>query len=97
MNPLGATNEPNRRQTETPGVQTVARGFHHIGMVGQSEVVVGAHVDDIRAVRQRDVVFLVRGNNPLCFPETRLFDASNFVGEAGFCRLVAHVSPSSRG
>ena len=97
MDTLSATNKANGSQPKAPGVQTVARRLLNIRMVGQSQIIVSAHVDDVRPISQCDVIFLVGGDNTFCLPEASLFDPSNFVSKTAFRSVVAHVSPSNRG
>ena len=51
---LAATDEPHRRRPEPPALQGCTRCFHHLGMVSQAQVIVGAHVEDFTPVLQRD-------------------------------------------
>jgi len=47
MNALCATNKANGCETKTPGVETVARRLLDRWVVGQAQVVVRAHVNNV--------------------------------------------------
>ena len=95
MNALSAADKTHRCGAKTPFVQTVAGRLLHFGIVGEPQVVVGAHIDDVGAPLEGDVVFLVRDNDALGFPETCCFDLGNLFGIARFSGLVTHINPSN--
>ena len=51
---LRAADEPDRGQPVAPVVEGLVRGLDDLGMIGQAEVIVGAHVQDVGpALRRR--------------------------------------------
>ena len=62
---LRAADKPHRRKSITPAVERFAGRFDHRGVLGQTEVVVGAQVQHRLAVTHPDVRVLRTGDDPL--------------------------------
>ena len=55
VNLLRTADEPDRREPEAPSVEAAPGGLHDIGMIGESQVVVRAEVDDAIAACNADL------------------------------------------
>ena len=84
-------------------VEGLVRRLHHLGMIGQAQVVVGAHVQDIGPSPDADVRLLGRGEHALALPEAGRADLVELAGQvllhgAVHCRkaprLVRYAQPS---
>ena len=71
---LRAADEADGRQAETPAVIAGLRGLDEPRVVGQAEIVVGAHVDDVGFLRGVDAGALRGGDDALFAPGTGLAD-----------------------
>lgn len=74
---LGAADKAHRGHSEAPGFQPLVGGLDHLGMAGQAEVIVGAHVDDLLQRRtgrkfHLDVGRLRRMNEPFFLEQPAL-------------------------
>ena len=87
---LGAADEAHAGHAEAPAVECVFRGGDDLGVVGQAEVVVGAHVDHLAAVLEADDRILGRVDQPLALVEAGGFDFGKRRAEVGSERVGIH-------
>jgi hypothetical protein len=66
-------------------------GADNGGMIGQSEIVVGAHVDHGRTTVNADFRLLGASNLALAFEEAGLFDGGDFLKQEWFYIFVRGV------
>ena len=59
MNTLCAAYEANRCCPESPLLKALTGCRHDLRVIGQPEIVVGAHVDHVCSAFQADVIFLL--------------------------------------
>ena len=59
---LRAADEPHGSHAEAPFVNGFLGGLHHFRIIGQAQVIVGAHVDDGASVLQRHLGILLGGD-----------------------------------
>ena len=71
---LGAADEAHGGHAEAPAVERGPGGGDHLGMVGEAEVVVGAHVDHRAPVLEADGGVLRGIDEALAFVEAGGFD-----------------------
>ena len=60
MQGLRSANEPNRSQAKSVGAHRCTRRFTHLGMIGQTQVIVRAHVDHATPVIESNLGILGR-------------------------------------
>src|SRR5690242_20742777 len=87
MDGLFAADKSNRREAVTPALERLFRRLHNSRMVGQPQIIVGAHVQHVFAALQFHPRLLRRRQRSLVFIETGLPD---FI-EAG-CQMLADAS-----
>ena len=97
MNPLCATNKTYRRGTKAPFLQAIASRLLHVGIVGQTKIIIRTHIDDIGTVFEGNVIFLLRNDHTLGLPQSGRLDLCYLVNITLLRYLVTHVSPSNRG
>ncbi len=79
---LRATDESDRSHAITPVVERLMGRPHDLGMIRETEIVIGAHVQDIGTALHADVSLLGRREHPLALPE---------AGRANLVELVQQV------
>ncbi len=62
---LGSANEADRRHAVSPPLERFPRGRDHLRMIGQPQVIIGAHVKHLGAIRHPDMRLLRRGKHSL--------------------------------
>ena len=89
MQGLRAADEAHRGHAETVGLQRLAGGGDHFGVVGKAQIIVGAQVDKLALAALRALVAdadmrrLRRGNQPLALREPLGFDGGKLALQMG--------------
>ena len=79
---LRAADEAHRGHAEAVGPERVDRCLHQLGMVGETEVIVGAEVQYFAGLAGRDLDALRRGDDALALVQTLLLDRLQFGQES---------------
>ena len=74
MNVLGTTNKAHRRHAETMGIDGAFSGFHHARMRAQTQVVVGAEIDNFLSASNGNIGSLRASNDSFFFVQTGFFN-----------------------
>lgn len=93
MDGLGAADEADGGQTIAICIISGLGGFCQVPVIGQAQIVVGAHVQKILAVG-KDVGALGGGDDPLCLQDTGLPNALQLGSVVGKCFLLVHNTAS---
>ena len=80
VNALGAADKAHRRGAKSPLVKAVAGCLLHLAIIGETQIIIGAHIDHIGTALEGDVVFLIRRNNALGLPQPCRLDLGNLCG-----------------
>ena len=67
MRILGAADETHRGHPKTVAVHALFGGGNQFRMIGETQVVIRAEVDNVASVRDGDISLLGRSNNTLFF------------------------------
>ena len=78
---LRAADEADRGHAVAPAVERLVRRLHDLGMIGQAEVVVRAHVQNIGRPCDADVRLLGRGEHALALEEAGRADLVELAGQ----------------
>ncbi len=81
VNLLGSADESHGGQTVAPALEGFLGGGDNVGMVGQSQVVVGAEVEDVLAVEDAHVGLLRGGEDPFALEEAAIADLVQLAGQ----------------
>ena len=92
---LRAADEAHRRKAEAPAVIAGLRGLDEPRVVGQAEIVVGAHVDDVGFLRGVDAGALRGGDDALFAPGTGLADGVQLLFKGFQCSFHENSSFTS--
>ena len=95
MDILGAADESDRRHAVTATIETLVRRLDNIGMAGQPQVVVGAHVDDRGPAGHADVGVLRALEHPLALVGASLPHAAGLLGEFIAIYMYEHDAPKA--
>ena len=95
VNLLCAADKADGRQAETPAVIAGLRSLDEPRVVGQAEIVVGAHVDDVGFLRRVDAGALRRGDDALFAPGTGLADGVQLLFKGMQCGFHENSSFTS--
>ena len=87
---LCAADETDGGQTEAPVVVAVLSSFDQSGVVGQAQVVVGAHVDNALSLCCIDTALLLCCDDSLSLECAGFLNAFYFVGKKAQCFLCIH-------
>ena len=93
MDGLSAADEADGSQTVAVCVVSSLGGFCQVPVIGQAQIVVGAHVQQILAV-SKDVGALGGGDDPLCLQDTGLPNALQLGSVVGKCFVLVHDTAS---
>ena len=93
---LRAADEPHRREAEAPLVEGRVRRVGHRRVARQAEVVVGAEVDQLRPVLQRDPRPLARLQDRLVLLHPRVTHGSELRRQLVLHRVEHSLTPSPR-
>ena len=97
---LGAADEPDRRHAESVFAQRLPGGLDQPGVVGQTQIVVGAQIDAGRTTLKSDLPLLRRGDDLLLLEQAlglEGFDPCGEIADEGVCHVpVARSHPEER-
>ena len=91
MDGLGPADKADGAQAEAPLIVACLRRLDQGGVVGEAQVVVGAHVDYFFRLGGVDPGLLGGGDDPLALPGTRLLDGFQFLAVFFQCLFHSHI------
>ena len=90
---LRPANEAHRRDTVAVARERIMRGLDHRRVICKPEVIVGAQIDHLTAVRELDDRSLRRSNDALALQQPRRLERLR-LGLESFTNIVEHPGPS---
>ena len=78
---LGAADEPHRGQAVAPAIERRMGSLNDLGMLGQPEIIVGAHVEHFASLADADMRILRRRDHALALIRARGADAVELLRE----------------